>query len=262
MHNRHTGDRRRPSRTLGVCRVRRVLQVNDQRSRTRSAARLIVPSNSRRRSSGCVAGGCHLGCFDQINRSFEAVTRLRRTRISRGRAIVEKHCTWTGPHERRVGNDAAFRSISLRTIWKSKRLDIAWREVVRAAQLILSVRMLLPRKGIATRVKAKENQRQNGADHAKRKTDCTRIKKRGTSNGFFFHKMSGCASESVTRDFSAETRSVTVVQWPNDLPVERKTFNFMQNRQEKNLPLYSLGNNCSENRYTTVPQPAFARSVE
>ena len=74
--------------------------------------------------------------------------------------------------------------------------------------------------------------------------------------------MSSCASESVTRDFSAETRSVTVVQWPNDLPVERETFNFMHNRQEKNLPLYSLGNNCSENRYTAVPQTAFVRFKE
>ena len=124
----------------------------------------------------------------------------------------------------------------MRAIWTLEGLDIAWREVVCAAELILSFRLPLPRKGVSTWIKAKDNQRQNGADHTKSKSNCARIKKRGTSNGFFFHKMSGCASESVTRDFSAETRSVTVVQWPNDLPVERETFNFMQNRQEKNKP--------------------------
>jgi len=172
-----------------------------------------------------------LGCLDQVNRSFKGVPRLRRTRISRGRAIVEKHRRGTA-HERRVGNEAS----SLRAIWTLEGLDIAWGEVVCAAELILSFRLPLPRKGVSTWIKAKDNQRQNGADHTKSKSNCARIKKRGTSNGFFFHKMSGCASESVTRDFSAETRSVTVVQWPNDLPVERETFNFMQNRQEKNKP--------------------------
>src|SRR5690349_13349909 len=207
MHDCHARYGGRPRRALGVRRVRRVLYVDDQRSRTRSPAGLVVPSNGRGRRAGGEPGGCQFGCLDQVNGPFKRIPRLRRARISRGPAIVSQHGQGTGSHKRRVGSEAAIGSDlvagSFRRAWKLKRLKIPWREILRA-RLILGARMLLPRQSITTRVKAKEDQRQNGADQTKSKTDYARIKKCRTSSGFLFHNVSGCASDLVTRDFSAE----------------------------------------------------------